>query len=59
MQKGGGCEGCYFKKERDTDPESKKIEWGPFCLKTGVPVRCEKEAKNCACKHAKGGNGNA
>jgi hypothetical protein len=35
------CKSCYYRKARDVDPETGKLAWGPFCLESGQPVRCD------------------
>jgi len=46
----GTCEGCYYFKARDFDPEAGKIAFGPFCLKSGSPIRCEAVVNECDLK---------
>jgi hypothetical protein len=41
------CESCFYHKVRDFNPETGQFEFGPFCLKTGAPVRCEYASENC------------
>jgi len=41
------CEGCYYFKPRDVDPETGELAWGPWCLESGQPIRCADEAANC------------
>ena len=41
------CEGCYFYKLRDVDPDTGRLAWGPWCLKSGQPVRCDVSVLEC------------
>jgi len=41
------CEGCFYQKVRDVYPDTKKLSFGPFCLQSGQPVRCERAVFEC------------
>jgi hypothetical protein len=41
------CEGCYYCKPRDVDPDTKNLEFGPFCLESGQPVKCAIAGPTC------------
>lgn len=45
------CEGCFYQKPRDSEPGTKELTWGPWCLKkSGAPVQCEKAIIDCEFK---------
>lgn len=41
------CESCYYRKVRDVDPDTGKLAFGPFCLATSQPVKCESASEKC------------
>jgi hypothetical protein len=47
MENQNECEGCFYQKVRDVDQDTGKLSFGPFCLKTGQPVRCEQVSTAC------------
>ena len=47
MENQNKCEGCFYFKVRDVDPETGKLAWRPFCLESGNPARCEQAAPTC------------
>ena len=41
------CEGCFYFKVRDVDSETGDLAWGPWCLESGQPVKCEIAVVEC------------
>ncbi len=41
------CEDCFYFKPRDADPETGELAWGPFCLESGKPAKCEIAVVEC------------
>ena len=41
------CDGCYYEKPRDADPATRELAWGPWCLESGQPVKCEIAVVEC------------
>ena len=46
------CEGCFYQKVRDVDQKTGELAFGPFCLESGQPVRCEQAVINCELRPA-------
>jgi hypothetical protein len=44
------CEDCFYFKVRDVDPETGELTWGPFCLESGQPIKCEIAIQRCETK---------
>ncbi len=47
MENQNECNGCFYQKVRDADPETGELAWGPFCLKSGSPFRCGQVSTGC------------
>ena len=47
------CEGCFYFKVRDVDSDTGVIAWGPFCLESGQPIKCEVAILECVIKGMK------
>ena len=41
------CEGCYYCKVRDVDPDSGELRFGPYCLESGTPAKCGESVCKC------------
>jgi hypothetical protein len=41
------CVGCFYFKVRDVDPATGALAWGPYCWRSGNPVKCEIAILEC------------
>jgi len=47
------CENCLYIKLRNVDAETRQLAWAPFCLQSGVPIKCEKAVSKCIVQRLK------
>jgi hypothetical protein len=47
------CEDCLYIKLRNADPETIQLAWEPFCLQSGVPIKCEEAVSKCIVQRLK------
>jgi len=46
-------EECLYIRLRNTDPETRQLAWEPFCLQSGVPIKCEEAVSKCVVQRLK------